>query len=60
MLQGFALVESIGFKNVMTYVLILMTWTAASGNWFTQQILYPDRNSCAVMAEMVNSVKPTR
>ena len=44
----------------MAYVLILMTWTAASGTWITQQIPYPDRNSCEAMAEMVNAVKPTQ
>jgi len=44
----------------MTYLLILMTWTAASGSWITQQIPYSDRNSCEAMAEMVNAVKPTQ
>ena len=43
----------------MGYVLILMTWTAASGSWITQQIPYPDRNACEAMAEVVNAVKPT-
>ena len=44
----------------MAYILILMTWTAVSGAWFTQQIPYPDRNSCEAMAEMINAVKPTQ
>jgi hypothetical protein len=44
----------------MTYMLIFMTWTAASGNWITQQIPYADRNTCEAMAEMINSVKPTQ
>jgi hypothetical protein len=49
-----------GSKVNVAYILILMTWTAASGTWITQQIPYPDRNSCEAMAEMVNAVKPTQ
>jgi hypothetical protein len=46
--------------KILTYVLILMTWTAASGTWLTQQMPYPDKPSCEAMAEVVNAVKPTQ